>query len=79
MEKYGNAKSENLQVWCCEHCQEVHFKAGNVLLNFSRAEFSELAYAVNEIFQKEFGSLEFYHLISSLGREDDILMSQTVS
>ncbi len=79
MNKFDQPKSENLQVWSCENCQAVHFKAGNVLLNFTRTEFAELAHAVSDIYQQEFGSLEFYHLISSLKKEDDILTSQTVS
>ena len=78
-EKHNESKSEKLQVWCCNYCDAVHFKAGNVLLNFSRAEFAELTYAVNEIYQKEFGSLEFYHLVSLIERNEDILTSQTVS
>ena len=77
--EFNESKSEKLQVWCCDRCDAVHFKAGNVLLNFSRAEFAELTYAVNDIYQKEFGSLEFYHLVTSLKQEDEILTSQAVS
>lgn len=74
-----NESSQNLQVWSCENCQSVHFKAGNVLLNFSKAEFTELTHAVLEIFQKDYGSLEFYHLISAIQTNDDILLSQSIA
>lgn len=83
MNKSDELKDENanrnLRVWCCEHCRDVHFKAGNVMLNFSQKEFAELTYAVNEIFQQEFGSLEFYHLISLLNKNEDVLSSDIIS
>lgn len=77
--KIGENEKQNLQVWCCDRCRDVHFKAGNVLLNFSQKEFADLTYAVNEIFQQVFGSLEFYHLISLLGQDEDVLMSNSIS
>lgn len=52
-------ESQTLQIWSCENCDAVHFKAGNVRLNFTKAEFAELTYSVNDVFQSEFGSLEF--------------------
>lgn len=70
---------QNLQVWCCDNCQAVHFKAGNVLLNFSRAEFADLTHAVMEIYQQEFGGLEFYNLINTLSRRDEVLASELIS
>jgi hypothetical protein len=78
--------SQKLQVWCCDHCRAVHFKAGNVLLNFSRTEFTELTHAVMEIYSQEFGALEFYRMINSINQpdesfnqDDDILLSQTIA
>lgn len=81
LEKYGAATEarQSLQVWCCGNCEAVHFKAGNVLLNFSRGEFAELTHAVMDIYQQEFGSLESYDLISLLKRRDDVLISQTIA
>lgn len=78
-EFHQNGERQSLQIWCCEKCEEVHFKAGNVLLNFSKTEFAELAYSVNDVFQNEFGSLEFYHLISSLDARDEVLSSPVIS
>lgn len=75
----SNNASENLSVWCCESCQAVHFKAGNVLLNFTKTEFADLAHAVMEIYQHEFGGLEFYRLINLLTKDDDILSSNTIA
>jgi hypothetical protein len=75
----GKNEKQTLQIWCCENCEAVHFKAGNVLLNFTKDEFAALTYSVNDVFQDEFGSLEFYHLISSLDRKDTILESKTIS
>lgn len=74
-----NSENQPLQIWCCENCEAVHFKAGNVLLNFTKTEFAELTYSVNDVFQDEFGSLEFYHLISSLGSQDEILSRNSIS
>jgi hypothetical protein len=28
-------------VWFCDHCEQFHVKAGNVLLSFNRDEFSD--------------------------------------
>lgn len=72
-------EKQSLQIWCCENCEAVHFKSGNVLLNFTKTEFAELTYSVNDVFQNEFGSLEFYHLISSLNQPDEILSSSSIS
>lgn len=74
-----NNETQTLQIWCCENCEAVHFKAGNVLLNFTKSEFAELTYSVNDVYQHEFGSLEFYHLISSLGSQDEVLSSNSIS
>lgn len=71
--------SQNLQVWCCNGCSAVHFKAGNVLLNFSKTEFAELTNVVMDIYQQEFGSLEFYRLINSINQNDEVLLSQTIA
>lgn len=64
--------SQKLQVWCCRHCQEVHFKVGNILLNFSRNEFSELTHAVMEIYTHEFSALEFYQILNSMSQTDEV-------
>lgn len=77
--KVDDESTQKLQVWCCDNCRAVHFKAGNVLLNFTRGEFSELTHAMMEIYQQEFGSLEFYDLLNTLKQRDNILISQTVS
>ena len=79
LNKSNQAATEKLQVWCCDGCSAVHFKAGNVLLNFTRGEFSELTHRMMEIYRQEFGSLEFYDLLDSVKRRDDVLISQSVS
>lgn len=76
-EKAG--ETQKLQVWCCEGCRAVHFKAGNVLLNLTHGEFSELTDAMLEIYQQEFGGLEFYDLLNLIKKRDDVLISQSVS
>lgn len=85
-ESNHSESSQKLQVWCCDHCRAVHFKAGNVLLNFSKPEFADLTHAVMEIYSQEFGALEFYRLINSvnhsdesLNQDDDILFSHTIA
>jgi Zn-finger protein len=72
--------AQNLQVWYCENCRAVHFKADNILLNFTRTEFAELTNTVNEIYQQEFNSSEFSQLINLLdGQNDEVLLSQTIA
>ncbi len=71
--------TQSLRIWCCDHCREVHFKAQNVMLNFTKDEFTELTHSVNEIFQQQFGSLEFYNLINLIAKDENILVSDTVS
>ena len=75
----NNETSENLQIWCCGHCEEVHFKAGKVLLNFTKEEFAELTHSVNDVFQQQFGNLEFYNLINLVTKNEDVLLSDTIS
>jgi hypothetical protein len=72
-------KRQKLQIWQCDGCSAVHFKAGSVLLNFTRGEFSELTHAMMEIYQEEFGNLEFYDLLNSVKNRDEILISRSVS
>lgn len=72
-------ETQNLQIWCCQNCEAVHFKVGNVLLNFTKSEFADLTYCVNDLYQDEFGSLEFYHLVNSVNQKDDVLSSGTIS
>ena len=69
---------QNLQVWCCNNCCSVHFKAGSIMLNFSKTEFADLTHAVMEIYEEEFGGLEFYRLINSISQNDEVLSSQTI-
>jgi hypothetical protein len=70
---------QNLQVWCCDNCQAVHFKAGQVLLNFSKTEFADLTHALMEIYRQEFGGLEFYKLTDSITREREMLTSREIN
>ena len=84
MNNFNESKHEkaaqNLQIWYCEGCRVVHFKADNVLLSFTRTEFAELTNAVNEISQQEFSSSEFSRLISLLdGQNDEVLLSHTIA
>lgn len=52
------ASSQSLQVWYCEHCEQVHFKTQNVMLDFSKQEFVDLTNAMLNIFQNYFNPLE---------------------
>ena len=76
----GGETSQKLQVWMCQGCQAVHFKTGNVMLNFTRSEFAELTQVMLDIYSHEFGGLEFYRMLNALNQPDDaILMSRTIS
>lgn len=79
-ESERDESTQKLQVWMCQGCQAVHFKTGNVMLNFTRAEFAELTQVMLDIYSTEFGGLEFYRMLNALNQPDDtILMSQTIS
>lgn len=78
-ENIDRRNSETLQIWCCDKCRDVHFKAGNVLLNFTKEEFAQLAYDINDVFQEQFGSLEFYNLLNLVSKKDEILITEAVS
>lgn len=56
-EDFAHEKRENLKVWFCERCQCVHFRAGEVLLTFTREEFEGLTRAVTEIYCEKFVTL----------------------
>lgn len=68
-----NKPRENLQIWYCEQCQNVHFKTPNVMLDFTRKEFVELTDAMYEILQNNFKPLDLDEI------SDDILASEIVS
>ena len=70
---------QNLQVWYCGHCQAVHFKTGNVMLNFSRTEFADLTRSVVDIYSQEFGELDIFSLLDSTNHEDEVLLSETIA
>lgn len=81
-----NESSQNLRVWHCKHCRAVHFKAGNVLLNFSPTEFAGLTHAVMKIYSRQFGALKFYRMTNlvnetqdSSSPADDMLISHLIS
>ncbi len=68
-----NKPRENLQLWYCEHCQNVHLKTPNVMLDFTRNEFVELTDAMYEILQNNFKPLDLDEI------SDDVLSSEIVS
>lgn len=69
----------NLQIWDCDSCQVIHFKADKVLLNFTRTEFADLTHAVVKLYRQQCGSLEFFDLLGLIKQRDDVLISQTMS
>ena len=83
MSQFNESKNaeepQKLQVWMCQGCQAVHFKTGNVMLNFTRGEFAELTQVVLDIYSTEFGGLEFYRMLNAVNQEDEVLLSQTIS
>jgi len=74
-----NAPSQNLQVWYCDNCQNVHFRTQNVMLDFSKKEFVELTNAILDIFQNHFDPLEINQIASLIAPSDEVLMSETIS
>lgn len=78
-DKNKNAPSQNLQIWYCEHCQNIHFKTQNVMLDFTKREFVALTNAMLEILQTNFNPLELERLSGRISPADDILASEIVS
>lgn len=75
----NHESSQNLQIWYCEHCQAVHFKTVNVMLNFSKTEFAELTRTVLEIYSQEVGALEIHKLLNSPNHDDEVLLSEMIA
>ena len=71
--------SQNLQVWYCEHCRNVHFRTQNVMLDFSKKEFVELTNTILDIFQNHLEPLEIDRIAEMISPPDDVLMSETIS
>lgn len=70
---------QNLQVWYCENCANVHFKTQNVMLDFSKKEFVELTDAMLDIFQNHFDPLEINRIADLVAASDEVLASETIS
>lgn len=71
--------SQNLQVWYCDHCQNVHFRTQNVMLDFTKKEFVELTNAILDIFQDHFDPLEINRVANIISPADDVLTSEMIS
>lgn len=74
-----HTKSQNLQVWYCCSCQNVHFKTANVMLDFSKNEFIDLTKAMLEIFKNEFDPIELNKLSDSIELSNDVLSSEIIA
>ena len=70
--------SQNLQVWYCEPCRNIHFRTQNVMLDFSKKEFVDLTNAILDIFQSHLDPLEI-NRIAKPAPSDDVLLSETIS
>jgi hypothetical protein len=73
--KHENHQKQ-LNIEYCEHCEAVHFKTTNVMLNFNKQEFSELANAVMAIYfdVTGWGKMQREETVS-----DDVLMSELIA
>ena len=71
--------SQNLQVWFCRQCQNVHFKTANVMLNYAKTEFIDLTNAMIDIFKNDFDPIELNKLASVFALSDEVLMSETIA
>lgn len=68
-----NDLRENLQIWYCENCQNIHLKTQNVMLDFTKKEFVEFTDAMFDILQNNIKPIDLNEI------SNDVLMSEIVS
>jgi hypothetical protein len=49
-----HSSSANMQLWYCNGCRQIHLRATNIALDFTREEFVSLGRAVFDILGREF-------------------------
>ncbi|MEZ5347118.1 MAG: hypothetical protein R2681_16345 [Pyrinomonadaceae bacterium] len=77
MHENKDNKSSHLQVWFCQHCNAVHFRAANITLDFTRSEFLALSDAMLGILREDFTS-EYHSRIEGSVDTDEVLFSETI-
>lgn len=77
-ENKNHDHSSHLQIWFCEHCNNVHFKTSNITMDFSKEEFLELSKVMHGILRTNFSDDEQQKVLSYELENDDVLLSDTV-
>jgi Zn-finger protein len=72
------AKNEGMQIWFCRDCNQIHLRATNVTLDFTRQEFLSLSNAILGILRNEFSPEDLQSLTNFAAETDDILFAETV-
>lgn len=77
--KQEHKNSENLQIWFCQHCDNIHFKISNITLDFSKKEFLALSNAMLGILRDDFTEQDLRSVLNLQEDNDDVLLSKTLN
>ena len=72
-------KDAGMQVWFCRGCNQVHLRATNVMLDFTKQEFLGLSNAILGILRYEFSSETLKELPNYNAETDDILLAEMIA
>lgn len=71
--------SGQLQIGFCHNCNQIHLRATNVMLDFSKREFLNFSNANLGILREEFTAEELKSIPNFNANTDDILLAETVA
>jgi Zn-finger protein len=74
----NNEKKSGMQIWYCQNCNQVHLRATNVMLDFSKKEFLGLSDAILGILRYEFSSEDLKSIPNYNAETEDVLFADTI-
>lgn len=80
MKNHQENKQNNsgLQIWFCRDCSQVHLRATNVMLDFTKREFLALSDAILGILRNEFSPKDLQSVPNFNSETDDVLFAETI-
>ncbi|NJM53521.1 MAG: hypothetical protein HC846_09130 [Blastocatellia bacterium] len=76
-ENSSNEKGQ-MQIWLCRDCNQVHLRATNVMLDFTRREFLNLSNAILGILRYQFSAEDLKTMPNYNHETDEILLAETI-
>ncbi len=75
----NNQKNSGMQIWFCQNCNQVHLRATNVTLDFTKQEFLGLSEAILDILRSEFSPEDLKSIQNFNPETDDVLCAETIA